>query len=419
MLLPLATHYTINLDKLELMLAQPVDCETSIFTTDATTHFSSLTPSTSFESYCANGVVLERVQCIDRNYHLCYTVTVNKLPFGTLLMNRTKLYENENDLVKLRVENTVLYTGFLPLLNKLLSAFRFEINNITRLEIALDTNTNLLSNFYHYFRDETNYFLKGGGKKLDSIEKFAKEYRDGHETPTLYLGKADKKLKIYNKSLEIIEKGHKEYITAFHAANGLDVIADVYRIEIALTNTALKRYITQYRHHQTREVITQYHYEKNAYNNREQNTNYFKETVKSELLIDAADFTNTTALASIFKTVLSSLCQFKLNDNDRVNRCTDVNLIDFSTITNALYNSTVTQSKKRDKNRMKNYIKSTIRTYQKTSVSSLLTAAYDVAKSEGLLEYYDQLIKELKIKPVSSKIVCENNTVGLFDDYLN
>ncbi|MGY3090240.1 hypothetical protein ACVWYF_003295 [Hymenobacter sp. UYAg731] len=419
-MLPLATLYTINLDKLELMLTQPADSNTSIFTTDATTHFSSLTPSTSFDSYCANGVVLERVQCIDRNYHLCYTVTINKLQFGTLLMNRTKLYENENDLVKLKVDNSVLYTDFLPLLNKVLSAFRFEINNITRLEIALDTNTNLLSNFYHYFRDETNYFLKGGVKKLDSITKFAKEYRNGDETPTLYIGKSDKKLKIYNKSLEILETGnHKDYITTFHAANGLDITADVYRMEIALTNTALKRYITQYRHNQTGKVITQYQYEKLCYNNSEQNTSYIKETVKSELLIAAADFTNTTALTSIFKTVLASLCQFKMTDNERINRCTDVNLIDFSAITNVLYNNTITQSKKRDKNKMKNYIKATIRTYQKTSVTSLLTAAYDVAKSEGLLEYYNQVIKELKIKPVSTIGVSESNTVGLFEDYLN
>jgi hypothetical protein len=415
-----AKNYTINLDKLELMLIQNDINDSTVFDSANIAQFSNLTPSTALASYSAAGVTLDKIKCDDRNYHLAYDIVINKQSFGNLLMNRTKFYESDSDLVKLKVSNAILYTDFSPLLDKLLAAFQFTVNNITRLEIALDTNTDLLSNFYYYYRNEGSYFLKGGAKKLDSINKFAKEYRNGSETPTLYLGKTDKLLRIYNKSLEISERNHKEYITEFHKANGLDTDTDVYRIEIALANTALKRYVAQYRNDQKPdEVLSQYQYDKICYNNGKQNFTYTKETVKSELVINPSDFTNTTALASIFKTVLASLCQFKHADNDNVTRCTDVELIDFSNIIKAIYNPTVTASKKRDKNRMKNYIKATIRNYQKHQLQSLLTAAYEIAKSEGLTDYYDQQIKEYNIKPVSMAANSSNKHLGAFESYLD
>jgi hypothetical protein len=178
--------------------------------------------------------------------------------------------------------------------------------------------------------------------------------------------------------------------------------------------------VAQYRNDQKPdEVLSQYQYDKICYNNGKQNFTYTKETVKSELVINPSDFTNTTALASIFKTVLASLCQFKHADNDNVTRCTDVELIDFSNIIKAIYNPTVTASKKRDKNRMKNYIKATIRNYQKHQLQSLLTAAYEIAKSEGLTDYYDQQIKEYNIKPVSMAANSSNKHLGAFESYLD
>lgn len=419
MILPLAKKYTMNLDKLELMLTQDDLGETTIFTTAIIPDLASLTPSIAADAYCSNGVALSKHQkCNDNNYHLAYDIIINKDVFGVLLMNRTKFYESDCDLIKLKVNNTTLYKEFVPNLNKFLEAFRLQINNITCIDIALDTNVDLLSNFYNYFRNPA-YILKGGAKKLEYIEKYCREYRDGMETPTLYLGKSDKKLRIYNKSVELFENDHKDYISEFHKANGLDVAEDIYRMEISLKNTALKRYTSQYRNDQTGEVLNQYQFEKNSYNNSEQNFTYTKETTKSQLIITPEDYTHTNALASIFKTVLTTVCQFKVNDNPNITRCTNVELIDFSNVQQVLYSHSVTQSKKRDKNKMKQEIKTMLKRYNKTQVQSLLVAAYDLAKSQELLEYYDEQLKAFGIDPKAmhqNKTIKQPNFVGLFDN---
>lgn len=419
MLLPLATSYTINLDKLELMLTQSEFDQSTIFTNISIPDLLSLTPSNAADLYCSDGVSLEKHhKCTDNNYHVAYNIIINKNVFGVLLMNRTKFYESDCDLIKLKVSNNTLYSDFTPLLQRFLDAYKLMINNITRIDIALDTNTDLLENFYYYFRD-TTYILKGGSKKLEFIEKYCREYRDGMETPTLYLGKTDKKLKIYNKSVELYENYHKDYITEFHKANGLDINNDIYRIEISLANTALKRHTSQYRNDQTGEVLNQYQYDKLLYNHSKQNYTYTKETTKKELVINPSDYTNTNSLASIFKTILTTVCQFKINDNINISRCTDVELIDFNNIQQSIYTTTVAHSKKRDKNKMKQEIKTMMKRYKKTQVQTLLIAAYDLAKCENMLEYYEQQLKAFSIDPRDihiNKSVASSNFVGLFDN---
>lgn len=400
-MLPPVTTYTINLDKLELMLTQDIVDDTTIFQNLMITNFADLRPATALPSYSANGFVLTKTICKDNNYHICYEINFNKITIGELLLNRTKFYESDNELIKLRIYNHVLYSNFIPVLTKFLTAFKFNINNITNLEIALDTNYNLLEMFYHYFKDTDNYTMKGGSQRLDSVNKFTKECRSGEETSTLYLGKTNKKLKIYNKTIEL-DESNKDHITKFHKQNGLDITKDIYRIEIKLTQNALKRYTAKYINDETGEIINQYQFDKIYYNNGRQKANYTKQIEKNELELKLEDYCNSTLLASIFKTILDTVCQFKLKDNIRLTRCTTVNLIDFANIPEYKYNTELVEPKNRNKNKVKELITKNLKQYSKNPLMILLQATEEMAKAENLLDFYQLKFKEFNIKPIST-----------------
>lgn len=388
------TNYTICLDRLELMLKDAYDIFEAL-----PVNFAAITRSTALPSYTVKGITLELAsKCENKNYHVAYYIIIDDQRFATLYLDRTKFYQSDNDLYKLQLTNRTCYTNWLPNLNRFLTAYQLMINNITYLEISLDTNTDILDQFLYYFEQPEKYHLVSGLKPTEKINRFGELYRNGETNDTFYMGKAGKKLAIYNKTLEI-KDSHKYYITDYHKANGLDIDKDIYRMELRLMNNALKRSDTVYIHKHTSEKLTTYQHNKLANKGELKTVNqYQKHTNKTTVNVSVDDLTDANKLSGLFKLLFPSALQFRKADNIRVSRCTDIQFVKFKTISEINYINTVDKTKQRDTNMNKNTIHQILKMYAKTKDTELQRTARKLATEYNLVDYYDQIVKRLHLE---------------------
>ena len=121
-------------------------------------------------------------------------------------------------------------------------------NNITTLEIAVDTNFNPLITFYKLLKNSNEYDLIVNGKKVNEATEIIANYGEYFERsrtkrkrfPTVYVSqKKDNspQLKIYDKKQEIIEN-NKEYISEWNEFKG----NTMYRTEITVKNEDFKQF---------------------------------------------------------------------------------------------------------------------------------------------------------------------------------
>ncbi len=177
-------------------------------------------------------------------------------PFATVITYPRKGGVLPDYLSQIKVENRELYAmGWSARLLRLLSALRVEINNFSRLDIAVDSNCvgndPLLGLYY------TSPFIglykrwKGGfiSKKYKGWENvgravYNQEHAVGRETTGFDWGKksASKYLTAYVKS-DRIEADDKCYIADFWHLNGIKPGQRVERMELKLKTDAIKRTI--------------------------------------------------------------------------------------------------------------------------------------------------------------------------------
>ena len=167
-------------------------------------------------------------------------------PFATVITYPRKGGILPDYLSQIKVENRELYAkGWTNRLLQLLSALRVEINNFSRLDIAIDSNCvgndPLLSTYY------TSPFIglykrwKGG---MDHVGRavYNQEHAVGRATTGFDWGKksASKYLTAYVKS-DRIEADDKGYIADFWHLNGIEPGQRVERMELKLKTDAIKR----------------------------------------------------------------------------------------------------------------------------------------------------------------------------------
>ena len=123
-----------------------------------------------------------------------------------------------------------------------------EILSITQLDIARDTNTNTIKKYRSMIKDAENFDMILNGRLIeDPIEKlknygeyFGRCRKKIEKIPTLYfeqLSDRTPKIKIYNKSKEIVEESGKNYITQWNNF-GRDTF---YRTELTIYWRDLKK----------------------------------------------------------------------------------------------------------------------------------------------------------------------------------
>lgn len=185
-----------------------------------------------------DNIYFKRNQYSSRHYKFIETVyffdqiigTLEHTPFSSVLKNESSL---------LKIENRFLYSSEL---NYLLQSFfkttgaRFQ--NISRLDIAIDFNNFL--NQYHPQKLISDYLqgkVERNGRGVFTVmgaEKNVKDYtylRFGSRS-------SDVTVILYNKSLEMQEVKHKDYIYQKWLQLGLDVSKDIWRLEFSLKSKA-------------------------------------------------------------------------------------------------------------------------------------------------------------------------------------
>ena len=161
-----------------------------------------------------------------------------------------------------KIENRVLYQQHAKArIQRMLDELNIEYIGITRADICVDLHTfvdglhplELLRGY------RKNAYIKCGSRRYSQWmtapyspshikDPFTKDIKsDEHITHCVSWGGAqsDVKVKMYNKTKEIKEEKHKQYIAQWHRLNGLDKSSDVWRVEISVQRRSKHLYNAQ------------------------------------------------------------------------------------------------------------------------------------------------------------------------------
>ncbi len=215
------TKYKFNIDKLEITYT----CSGEI---------RELFANIIDEHICGedNDVRVVRTACTTYCHNFavyCTNMYVGQLFFDTPNPNRPHIY--------LAVENEILYTCVAGL-SYIEQALHLSYYRISKLEICLDTNVNVINRFYRLLKDETKTLIINNKVIYDRYAIINKliHYSTGslkniRRIKSFILKGNEIELVAYNKQQEIDNISKKEYIK-----ENLQMDKKIYRLEIRFTN---------------------------------------------------------------------------------------------------------------------------------------------------------------------------------------
>lgn len=176
--------------------------------------------------------------------------------FGCFEFHNSARYEGK---CFFEFSNKVHYTLFsnypqksniLPMFEYVEQVLGIEKNNITKIEIACDTNFNPLPKIQKLMKDIKNYDLIVNGKVVSNDTEIIQDYGEFFERsrtkrkryPTIYINqkKTDApSLTIYDKATEIKVK-NKGYIKEWNEYN-----TSTHRIEVEVKNEDIKQFLSE------------------------------------------------------------------------------------------------------------------------------------------------------------------------------
>lgn len=242
------------IDKLKICYNAPIDFweklnENSEFVSDAEMIFDA--DDYSFDTNTDAIICNKKDDAIDgiRFSVNVHDVDFNLIEIGELYVSNTNKYKF---MAFFQFSNYALYHVFgykdnqpynglhyLPMIEK---QFNLKFKSITKLELAFDTNINIISRVRKYIRDVDNFDMVINGKKVrydSDILPLYGEYFERSRTslsanPTLYFHQKDDSysLRIYDKSREIA-KSKKTYISDSK---------HLYRCELTIRNEDIKEF---------------------------------------------------------------------------------------------------------------------------------------------------------------------------------
>lgn len=182
---------------------------------------------------------------------------------GTFVFSNSAKYEGK---AFFSFENAALYRIYMRQYNgeptnhicDLISVCDFyglEFNNITELELALDSNYNYIGKVRRMIKNVERYDLYLNGRKVvndETLDGYGEYYSRSRaklsKLPTLYFSQAkdtDMKMRIYDKATELNESSPhkterlKEWL-------GWDDISRLYRVEVVMHNTNVREFVSRY-----------------------------------------------------------------------------------------------------------------------------------------------------------------------------
>ena len=255
--MPRKTKWAVSVDKLKVCLSQPQEV------------FNYIHEYTSYPTAEGKRVIDEDTYklIIVEEDELTMSVALDVLSdggefmrLGTFQLNGTgSRYQGR---AFFSFENSSLYTVFgvtadgnkanwvdilLPICNDLGLAF----NNITELEVALDTEANIIYRLRKLIKDVENYDMYLNGRKVEAgvlLENYGEFFERTREqlsrVPTLYFKQSkatDMSLKVYDKATELMEHS-PEKAARYHEWLGWDRTDKIYRAEVTLHNNNVREF---------------------------------------------------------------------------------------------------------------------------------------------------------------------------------
>ena len=399
------TKYTIALDRLELMLTESTESATdstnltnfldttsiNAFTQPAI-NIHTITEENAKDKYQTNSISLYKsVEC-KGHYKLHYEIEIDGIELGyiKLLPTKPRPFFNGKPLIYFSISKALLYSSWLPLVIKFLDEFNLTINNIIKYEIALDTNEDanqlLLDNFF----DTSKWFISRNNIKTNILE-VSTLYRDGKSDSSFYIGeRGNLQIAFYNKTL----KGHASFIKEYHQANGLDINQPIYRIEVRAPRKALKTYLTIYKDSNSEEISKATWLKLNDYDKSQ----YTKETKHRYRNITLEELADTKELLALFKLDFEKLCDFRLKDKAKKEKCTKIKLIDLQQVNTYIITETNKPSMKQDVNLQKRLIKNCLENYKIEKNAADWQRAVNLSLDYNLTDYFDTQLTKIRVK---------------------
>ncbi|MBJ6110012.1 hypothetical protein JAO73_13400 [Hymenobacter sp. BT523] len=403
--------FTLSLDCLNIRLNHSFPVALDLTT---------LHPSTALPIYVQGSTTLTMLTDDKRNssYHLSYSVDVSGKRIGVVDVNPVRAHYAAN-LVHYRADNRLLYTAsLLSAIRQFMADFNLLFHNYAKLDIALDTNVDVMKRFNKYFFNPETYHFHKNKKQIEKINAFGSVSRNGDTNFTVYLAEnvGGRSLKLYNKTREIAESSNKGYITDYHSANGLDVSKDVWRLELSITNNAIKD--TDYIYRLKTDYNTAITYDKYSKLEQTEKALYTRESKGKDYNPIFSQLQDSEHLLSLFNCYGESIAEFRKKDDSNKTRCTRMPLIHLGdNIKPIIPNEYIITASKSEENTMKHNIRFNFDQFQKRNNLLYLEVAKDIALNGNLIDYYDSLYHKYQsvISAYNHSILnYNNNSKSLF-----
>lgn len=157
-----------------------------------------------------------------------------------LFQPRSKILAD--DLVNLTLKNELLYTTYWQQVLEVISTtLALQFNNITRLDIAIDTDRKRFDvmDFINKYLFEDSNIVRTGKKELryEQLDDKTKRF-GGFQVGNMA---QDKMIKGYDKTKEIEDSSKKKYISDCWSKSGFGENVRMFRVEMRLKAKAIKR----------------------------------------------------------------------------------------------------------------------------------------------------------------------------------
>ena len=208
---------SVNIDKLKVCLIQPEGLFERIYKHE--------------QDYIVfKGFALKRIEC-DTDTIVCSVLLdeaeqTEQVLLGSLVLNDTHKYLGK---AFFEFENSALYTvegidaggnkyNKISYLYYVIETLDMELNNVTQIDLALDSNINFISKITHAIKNYEAYDMYLNGKKITDPNEKLPNYGVFHgasrkrleSLPTLYLSQVKKEtglsMRIYDKTKELAEQ---------------------------------------------------------------------------------------------------------------------------------------------------------------------------------------------------------------------
>ena len=192
-----------------------------------------------------NNTELKKISAKDikSDYKHNYTVIYKGVELGIIQWEK---YGIGNSHAYFKFNNKVLYTSEWLLYKQVFADLKLNIEYISKIDLAVDTYTNITHSYFRIISNKNNEIIINGKIIKDRDKLLRSPYFITYGTlnnpikeHTIYLETIDKSIIMrgYNKSNEISDNSHKDYIF-----NPMQYYGDIWRCEVSINAKQLNKH---------------------------------------------------------------------------------------------------------------------------------------------------------------------------------